>query len=190
MTLNELARETAQQFNKAFGQPPRWVAAAPGRVNVIGEHTDYNDGFVLPMAIDRYTVIAAAPAANGAKRIQLRSTAGNGAVSLDLSKPVKPAAKGTWSNYPVGVIAGFLGRGVRPAGFDALIHSTVPLGGGLSSSAALEVATATLLEVPTARRRKALRAPSSARVTRGCWAKRRSMNTPGCLAASWTSSSR
>jgi galactokinase len=101
------------------------------------------------MAIDRYTVIAAAPTVDKAKRVQLRSTAGNGAISLDLSQPVKPAAKGTWSNYPVGVIAGFLARGVNPGGFDALIHSTVPLGGGLSSSAALEVATATLLEVIT-----------------------------------------
>jgi galactokinase len=149
MTLNELARETAQQFSKTFGRPARWLAAAPGRVNVIGEHIDYNDGFVLPMAIDRYTVIAAAPTADQAKRIQLRSTAGNGAISLDLSQPLKPAPKGTWSNYPVGVIAGFLARGVSPAGFDALIHSTVPLGGGLSSSAALEVAAATLLEVIT-----------------------------------------
>jgi galactokinase len=125
------------------------MAAAPGRVNVIGEHTDYNDGFVLPMAIDRYTVIAAAPATDGAKLIQLRSTAGDGAVGLDLSAPVKPAPKGTWSNYPVGVIAGFLARGVKPRAFDALVHSTVPLGGGLSSSAALEVATATLLEAIT-----------------------------------------
>ncbi len=62
---------------------------------------------------------------------------------------MKPAPKGAWSNYPVGVIAGFLARGVNPGGFDALIHSTVPLGGGLSSSAALEVATATLLEAIT-----------------------------------------
>jgi galactokinase len=149
MTLNELARDTAQQFNETFGRPARWIAAAPGRVNVIGEHIDYNDGFVLPMAIDRYTVIAAAPKADQTKRIQFRSTAGNGAISLDLSQPVKPAAKGMWSNYPVGVIAGFLARGVNPGGFDALIHSTVPLGGGLSSSAALEVATATLLEAIT-----------------------------------------
>jgi galactokinase len=149
MTLNELGQHTAQQFAQVWGRPPRWVTAAPGRVNVIGEHTDYNDGFVLPMAIDRYTVIAAAPATNCAKRIRLSSTAGNGAMSLSLDMPFKPAPKGAWSNYPVGVIAGFAARGMAPTGFDALIHSNVPLGGGLSSSAALEVATATLLECIT-----------------------------------------
>src|ERR1039458_2955438 len=110
MTLNELSRHTAEQFTKTYGRPPRWIAAAPGRVNVIGEHTDYNDGFVLPMAIDRYTVIAAAPSNNGATKIQLRSILGEGAISLDLTQPLKPAAKGAWSNYPVGVIAGFLAR--------------------------------------------------------------------------------
>src|ERR1035441_2399190 len=134
MTLQELGTHTAQQFAKAYGRPPRWIAAAPGRVNVIGEHTDYNDGFVLPMAIDRYTVIAAAPCNNGATKIQLRSTLGDGATSVDLTQPVKPAAKGAWANYPVGVIAGFLALGAKLKGFDALIHSTVPLGGGLSSS--------------------------------------------------------
>ncbi|MCX6926662.1 MAG: galactokinase [Verrucomicrobia bacterium] len=149
MTLNELARTTTAQFNRTYGRPPRWLAAAPGRVNVIGEHIDYNDGFVLPMAIDRYTVIAAAPSTDGANKIQLSSTLGDGAVSVDLSQPLKPAPKGAWSNYPVGVIAGFLARGATPGGFDALIHSTVPFGGGLSSSAALEVATATLLETIT-----------------------------------------
>ena len=149
MTLDELGQQTAQQFTRTYGRPPRWMAAAPGRVNVIGEHTDYNDGFVLPMAIDRYTVIAAAPAADDDGQIQLHSTAGNGAISLDLCQPLKPAPKGAWSNYPVGVIAGFLDRSAKLAGFDALVHSTVPLGGGLSSSAALEVATATLLEAMT-----------------------------------------
>jgi galactokinase len=149
MTLHELGQYTAQEFARVCGRLPRWIAAAPGRVNVIGEHTDYNDGFVLPMAIERYTVIAAAPATNGATKIQLRSTAGKRPVSLDLSQPLKPAPKGAWWNYPVGVIAGFLDRGVKPGGFDALIHSTVPLSGGLSSSAALEVATATLLEAIT-----------------------------------------
>ncbi len=152
MTLLELGRSTAEQFTQIYGRPPRWMAAAPGRVNVIGEHTDYNDGFVLPMAIDRYTVIAAAPGRDGASSIQLRSTAGDGAISLDLARPLKPAPKGAWSNYPVGVIAGFIARGAKPRGFDALIHSTVPLGGGLSSSAALEVSTATLLEAITGRK--------------------------------------
>jgi len=144
MSLSDLGKEVAAKFAQVYGRPPQWIAAAPGRVNVIGEHTDYNDGFVFPMAIDRYTVIAAAPAAG--RRIQLYSTNGNQAATIDLSQPLKPAPKGTWYNYPLGVIAGFAARGIKIPGFDALIHSTVPLGGGLSSSAALEVSTATLLE--------------------------------------------
>ena len=152
MTLTELSKQTAQDFAKAYGREPRWIAAAPGRVNVIGEHTDYNDGFVLPMAIERYTIVAAAPATNAAKKIQLRSTHGDSPAVIDLTQPLKPAPKGTWSNYPLGVIAGFLARKLNPGGFDALIHSTVPLGGGLSSSAALEVSTATLLEVITGKK--------------------------------------
>ncbi|HYG34892.1 MAG TPA: galactokinase [Clostridia bacterium] len=152
MTLNELGNYVAEQFAKTFGRQPHWIAAAPGRVNVIGEHTDYNDGFVFPMAIDRYTVIAAAPSTEGGNRIQLRSTIGDTPAIIDLAQPLTPAKKGTWYNYPMGVIAGFLARGINPGGFDALIHSTVPLGGGLSSSAALEVSTATLLETITGKK--------------------------------------
>src|SRR6267154_1974692 len=59
MTLKELAAHIAAEFQKYYGRPPRWIVAAPGRVNVIGEHTDYNDGFVLPMAIERYAIMAA-----------------------------------------------------------------------------------------------------------------------------------
>jgi galactokinase len=151
MTLQEIGEYTAEHFAATYGRPPAWIAAAPGRVNVIGEHTDYNDGFVLPMAIERYTVVAAAPVAGSEKRIQFRSTMEDGAVVLDLGQPLKPAPKGNWSNYPAGVIAGFLAMGLNPGGFDALVHSTVPLGGGLSSSAALEVSTATLLEAITGR---------------------------------------
>jgi galactokinase len=152
MTLTELSDFTAAEFSRICGRSPRWIAAAPGRVNVIGEHTDYNDGFVLPMAIERYTVIAAAPTAKGVSRVELRSSEKAGQpVMIDLSKPMKPFARGIWANYPAGVLAGFLARGISPGGFDALIHSTVPLGGGLSSSAALEVATATLLETITGR---------------------------------------
>ena len=59
MNLKELAAHVAAEFQKHYGRPPRWIVAAPGRVNVIGEHTDYNDGFVLPMAIERYAIMAA-----------------------------------------------------------------------------------------------------------------------------------
>lgn len=149
MTLTELRQFTADQFSRVYGHAPSWIAAAPGRVNVIGEHTDYNDGFVLPMAIERYAVVAAAPSA-GPPRVQLRSTDTNAKpVVIDLGEGMRPLPKGTWANYPAGVIAGFRSRSVSLPGFDALIHSTVPLGGGLSSSAALEVATATLLEAMT-----------------------------------------
>jgi galactokinase len=148
MTLTEVGSFTADQFVKAYGHAPRWVAAAPGRVNVIGEHTDYNDGFVLPMAIERYTVIAAGPA----PQVQFRSSEKNDQpYVIDLSQPLHPFAKGSWANYPAGVLAGFMAKGAQVKGFDAMIHSTVPLGGGLSSSAALEVATATLLEAMTGR---------------------------------------
>src|SRR5512136_2864370 len=100
MTLKELAQQTATDFEKVLQRDPQWIAAAPGRVNVIGEHTDYNDGFVLPMAIDRYTVIAAAP--NGSDKITLRSAAGKGIASVDLTQPLKPGPKGYWANYPLG----------------------------------------------------------------------------------------
>jgi len=152
MNLKELTAHVAAEFQKKYGRPPRWIVAAPGRVNIIGEHTDYNDGFVFPMAIERYTVIAADRPAKDTNLIQLRSTLGDQPATIDLSKPLKPFPKGVWANYPAGVIAGFLARGLNPGGFDALIHSNVPLGGGLSSSAALEVATATLLEIITGKK--------------------------------------
>jgi galactokinase len=148
MTLeSRLAAAAREEFQSAYGRTPEWIAAAPGRVNLIGEHTDYNDGFVLPMAIERYTTIAAAP--NGSSAIRVRSAAGAGEVVIDLAAPVQPGAKGAWGNYVAGVVAGFLRRGQRFSGFDATVQTTVPLGGGLSSSAALEVAMATLLEAVT-----------------------------------------
>jgi len=150
MTLPELADRATADFKQALGRDPPWIAAAPGRVNLIGEHTDYNDGFVFPMAIERYTVVAAAP--NGLRQITLRSASVEGVATVDLTQPLRPGPKGHWANYPRGVIAGFLARGLTPVGFDAVINSTVPLGGGLSSSASLEVATATLLEAVTGRK--------------------------------------
>ena len=153
MTLKALTTSVSQQFTKIHGRPPRWMVAAPGRVNLIGEHTDYNNGFVLPMAIEYYAVMAADVPLAAPKRSEGRSstisiydTLFNETVQIEVSKPV---AKGEpkWSNYIRGVIAGFQRRGDKIPALDVLLHSTVPLGGGLSSSAALEVATATLLEV-------------------------------------------
>jgi galactokinase len=150
-SLQKLAAETAQQFIKAYGRPPRWIVAAPGRVNVIGEHTDYNDGFVLPMAIEHYAVMAADRAADGKSAIQIRDTSGVETLFVDLSATIQPGEP-KWGNYPRGVIAGCLARGLNPGGLDVLLNSTVPLGGGLSSSAALEVCTATLFEAATGKK--------------------------------------
>jgi len=143
--LQKLTSETAQQYTKIYGRPPRWIVAAPGRVNVIGEHTDYNDGFVLPTAIERYAVMAADKAAEGKNVIEIRDVSGVEPALIDLSVPVKPGPP-RWSNYPRGVISGFMEHGMNPGGLDVLLHSTVPLGAGLSSSASLEVCTATLME--------------------------------------------
>jgi len=146
--LQDLASHVATEFKKIYGRPPRWIAAAPGRVNIIGEHTDYNDGFVLPMAIEFYSVMAADRPADGREVITLRSTLEAEVATIDLSRPVVPGLP-KWGNYPRGVVAGFQGRGIQPGGLDVLLHSTVPLGSGLSSSAALEICTATLLEAVT-----------------------------------------
>lgn len=148
MSLESPAARAAENFAASFGRAARWLVAAPGRVNLIGEHTDYNDGFVLPMAIERATVMAAAP--NEHHRITLRSATAKGEAVIDLRKPIDRGAP-AWSNYVRGVIAGFQRWGVSLDGFDVFIASDVPLGGGLSSSAALEVATATLLEAITGR---------------------------------------
>lgn len=142
------AASARQHFTRRFGQPPRWLAAAPGRVNLIGEHTDYNDGFVFPMAIDRQTVIAAAP--NGGHTIRLETSFTDKPVEIDPAR-LAPGSHTSWSDYAQGVIAGFRDLGLRIPGFDAFVDSSVPAGGGLSSSAALEVATATLLEAITGR---------------------------------------
>ena len=148
MTLKELTACISAEFQKNYGRVPRWIAAAPGRVNVIGEHTDYNDGFVLPMAIELYTIMAGDKRPDGREIITFSSTSQQHETVVDLSVEMKPASP-KWGNYPRGIVAGFLARGINPGGLDVLLHSTVPSGSGLSSSAALEVATATLLEAVT-----------------------------------------
>ena len=145
--LEQLVAKTSRHFEDRYGQPPRWIVAAPGRVNLIGEHIDYSDGFVLPMALDRYTVIAAGPAEG--EHATFVSELAEEEVAVSLAAPKRHENRGHWSNYVAGVIAGCLARGMRPGGFWAVVGSDVPLGGGLSSSAALEVGTATLMETIT-----------------------------------------
>ena len=147
MNLQELSAHIADEFQKAYARPPRWIVAAPGRVNVIGEHTDYNDGFVLPMAIERYAIMAADNASTPGK-FSIYDAHFKESAAIDVSAPVTKVAS-KWSNYIRGVLCGFQNRGATIPALDVAFMSTVPLGGGLSSSAALEVCTATLIEAAT-----------------------------------------
>ncbi|WP_411846734.1 galactokinase [Roseibacillus persicicus] len=140
--LADLASDAKSQLKHFFGSEASFIAAAPGRVNLIGEHIDYCDGFVLPLAIERYIVIAAAP--NGRDEVRLRSV-GQPEATISLKEEIG-LSEPKWGNYVRGVIAGFQARGHQIPGFDACFVSSVPSGGGLSSSAALECAVATLLE--------------------------------------------
>ncbi|MFK7768044.1 MAG: galactokinase [Mariniblastus sp.] len=143
----ELQRQVETSFRQRFGRAPTVVAAAPGRVNLIGEHIDYNDGFVLPMALELYVVIAAAPSSDfPGHPTRVYSSLLNETETFEIGKETRPGRKG-WTSYVEGVFAGFSNEVEDSiAAFDAAIGSTVPLGSGLSSSAALEVAMATTLE--------------------------------------------
>lgn len=142
VSLADLATAAAAGLHAGFGRQTSLTAAAPGRVNLIGEHIDYCDGFVMPFALDRAVVIAAAP--NDADLARIGSAAGDPA-TISLKRPVEPGQP-KWANYVRGVIRGFQDLGFDIPGFDAWVVSSVPIGAGLSSSAALECATATLLE--------------------------------------------
>lgn len=133
----------SEKFEQHFKHPPQWAASAPGRINIIGEHTDYNKGFVLPMVIDRRTFALARP--NSSMLLRILSSHLQQTDIVDLDRPLERSSTALWSNYIRGVAAG-VGTMAPIRGMDMLIDSTIPLGGGLSSSAALEVAVATLLE--------------------------------------------
>ena len=142
----ELRQQVENEFRSRFGRVPSVVAAAPGRVNLIGEHIDYNNGFVLPMAIERYVIVAAAPCSDSSQEhATFYSSDLHESKDIPISASSGPTCSG-WGRYIEGVIAGFVSgsRDVPP--LEAVIGSSVPSGGGLSSSAALEVATATMLE--------------------------------------------
>lgn len=122
------------------GEPALWVQA-PGRVDLMGSHTDYNEGYVLTMPIDRTTWIAARPRDDRRVRVHSLNLEGGEMFSLD---GIERSAAAPWTDYVRGVARVLQDEGYTLRGFDGLVHSTVPFGSGLSSSAALEVATATL----------------------------------------------
>ncbi len=127
-------------FRATFGRAPEIMARAPGRIEFIGNHTDYNGGTVLGAAIDRGVWVAVAPREDGQRRFASDQRAGVVAVSwgnLD-----KRSGAESWVNYPLGVVAALPAFGLRaPAGFDYLAMSDLPTGAGLSSSAAIELAS-------------------------------------------------
>jgi galactokinase len=125
-------------FRRRFGQPARLVAEAPGRVNLIGEHTDYNEGHVLPLAIDRTVAVAAAPQADAVHAYSLDYDQED---SFSLAE-IRPLPEGGWRNYVRGVAWALREAGHGLRGLQLALSGDVPIGAGLSSSAALEVAVA------------------------------------------------
>jgi galactokinase len=130
-----------ERFRARFGADPH-VYRAPGRVNLIGEHTDYNDGFAMPAAIEFYCWVAVGTRED--RKLSIYSEEFSAAADADLDSASHQPSK-TWSDYPVGVALQLEQAGFRLRGANLLIESEVPMGAGLSSSAAIEVATALAL---------------------------------------------
>jgi galactokinase len=143
--MNAAERRTRieDEFKKRFGVGPTLWARAPGRVDLMGNHTDYNEGYVMTMAIDRNTWLAARP--RGDRKVVIHSLNREGGGEFDLDD-ITHDERAPWTDYVRGVAAVFQDEGFALLGFDGLIHSTIPFGSGLSSSAALEVVTATMFE--------------------------------------------
>ena len=136
--------EIAALFSDVFGSPPEVLGAAPGRIEFIGNHTDYNGGKVLGAAIDRHVKVAVSRRAD--RQVHLRSVVEPQPVecSLDALRPLESG--GLWANYPLGVLVGLMEAGMEvPTGLNLLVTSDLPTGAGLSSSAAIELATAMAL---------------------------------------------
>ena len=137
MTIEQLK----SAYEAAYQKPATDIFFSPGRVNLIGEHTDYNGGFVFPCALSFGTYLLMAP--NNEQKINFRSLNMDAVYSLELTQLTTPLSNKAWANYPLGVIAQFIKRGVSiTQGYDILFWGNVPAGAGLSSSAAMEVVTA------------------------------------------------
>jgi len=127
-------------FVSAYGTEPNFAVQAPGRVNLIGEHTDYNDGFVLPCAINYRTVICGSPRNDGQVRV-VAADYGDEWDEFALDSTIEPRPDRLWANYVRGVTKYFQEAGHETRGADLAISGNVPRGAGLSSSASLEIAT-------------------------------------------------
>ena len=133
--------ELKSAYEAAYQKPATDIFFSPGRVNLIGEHTDYNGGFVFPCALSFGTYLLLAT--NTEKKINFRSLNVEAVYSLELTQLTSPLPNKAWANYPLGVLAQFIKRGVAiEQGYDILFWGNVPAGAGLSSSAAMEVVTA------------------------------------------------
>ena len=139
--MTSLAEKTQALFATVMGYRPEGVWSAPGRVNLIGEHTDYNDGFALPMAINRRTAVAVGYRAD--RRVRVASSFDPEVIEIDMADIEADTVSG-WSAYPLGVIWA-LHPPADARGVDLVIDSDVPVGAGLSSSAAIECAVAVAL---------------------------------------------
>jgi len=140
---SELIERARAAFQERFGPEPEAVGVAPGRVELLGNHTDYNEGFVLTAAIDRGIAIAGCP--SEAPRARVASTDKPNTVTFDPSAPQKGDAESDWADYVKGVVDQLNKAGANVGGFDAVLTSDVPMGAGVSSSAALLVSTAQFL---------------------------------------------
>ncbi|MFP6872796.1 MAG: galactokinase [Verrucomicrobiales bacterium] len=143
--IDNLTASAQAHFSKVFGRAPVLSACAPGRVNLIGEHVDYQDGLVTPFAINRYVVAAAAAISEPEARIW-SSTCSESPLVVDLERDTPLEADNAWANYVFGVIAAYRKAGHDPGGFEIAFDCDLPAGAGLSSSAALESATALIIE--------------------------------------------
>ncbi|MDQ0733967.1 galactokinase [Arthrobacter agilis] len=139
--MNSTPLDLAAAFTERFGTEPDGLWSAPGRVNVIGEHTDYNDGFVLPFALKHSTTVAAAVRPDRIVRVASTFAPDEAPVTVDLDTLEEGGIEG-WAAYPLGVLWAMEQSGYRCPGMDLLVDSSVPVGAGLSSSAALECSVA------------------------------------------------
>ncbi|MBH9740709.1 galactokinase [Vibrio navarrensis] len=136
--MSELIHKVKSAFQTVLGYTPTHLIQAPGRVNLIGEHTDYNDGFVLPCAINYQTVVAAAKRGDNLVRV-VSVDYGNALDEFDITQEILFQPDKMWANYIRGVVKCLLARGYQFGGADISVSGDVPQGAGLSSSAALEV---------------------------------------------------